>query len=100
MVARKAEQCRGGCVLGFMTVYCIVVMASLPTTYVTCIPDACCPHFALVAPHRPRPPPTHTLQTCMMKQDHGLDMGLDVHLIPHCKPALPDGPGDLQPEPV
>ncbi len=29
----------------------------------------------------------------MQKQDHGLDTGLDVHLIPHCRPALPDAPG-------
>eukprot|EP00775_Hariotina_reticulata_P011473 gene11473-11617_t len=39
-------------------------------------------------------------QTCIQKQDHGLDSGLDVFLIPHCKPALPDGPGPLEPEPV
>lgn len=39
-------------------------------------------------------------QTCMMKQDHGLDTGLDVFLIPQCKAALPDGPGALEPEPV
>jgi hypothetical protein len=24
-------------------------------------------------------------QHCVQKQDHGLDTGLDVHLIPHCK---------------
>jgi hypothetical protein len=24
-------------------------------------------------------------QRCVQKQDHGLDTGLDVHLIPHCK---------------
>jgi hypothetical protein len=40
------------------------------------------------------------LQVCVQKQDHGLDTGLDVFLIPHCKPALPDGPGVLEPEPV
>jgi glutamate synthase (NADPH/NADH) len=40
------------------------------------------------------------LQVCIQKQDHGLDTGLDVFLIPHCKPALPDGPGVLEPEPV
>lgn len=40
------------------------------------------------------------LQVCIQKQDHGLDTGLDVFLIPHCKPALPDGPGTLEPEPV
>ncbi|WIA23003.1 hypothetical protein OEZ85_001356 [Tetradesmus obliquus] len=39
-------------------------------------------------------------QVCIQKQDHGLDTGLDVFLIPHCKPALPDGPGVLEPEPV
>ncbi|KAF8066383.1 Glutamate synthase [NADH] [Scenedesmus sp. PABB004] len=39
-------------------------------------------------------------QVCVRKQDHGLDTGLDVFLIPHCKPALPDGPGPLEPEPV
>eukprot|EP00878_Enallax_costatus_P000131 GHUV01000172.1.p1 GENE.GHUV01000172.1~~GHUV01000172.1.p1 ORF type:complete len:2326 (+),score=665.07 GHUV01000172.1:565-6978(+) len=39
-------------------------------------------------------------QVCIQKQDHGLDAGLDVFLIPHCKPALPDGPGTLEPEPV
>ena len=35
-----------------------------------------------------------------MKQDHGLDTGLDVFLVPQCKAALPDGPGALEPEPV
>ena len=25
-----------------------------------------------------------------MKQDHGLETGLDVHLVPLCKAALPD----------
>ncbi|KAF6263375.1 hypothetical protein COO60DRAFT_459133 [Scenedesmus sp. NREL 46B-D3] len=39
-------------------------------------------------------------QVCIQKQDHGLETGLDVFLIPHCKPALPDGPGVLEPEPV
>ncbi|KAK9817844.1 hypothetical protein WJX72_002960 [[Myrmecia] bisecta] len=29
-------------------------------------------------------------QRCIQKQDHGLETGLDVHLIPQCKPALPD----------
>jgi hypothetical protein len=30
-------------------------------------------------------------QRCVQKQDHGLDSGLDVHLIPHCRAALPEG---------
>ncbi|GIL79137.1 hypothetical protein Vretimale_16677 [Volvox reticuliferus] len=32
-------------------------------------------------------------QRCIQKQDHGLDAGLDVHLVPLCKAALPDQPG-------
>jgi glutamate synthase (NADPH/NADH) len=48
-----------------------------------------------LATHLPPAP-----QTCVQKQDHGLDTGLDIFLIPHCKPALPDGPGALEPEPV
>lgn len=40
-------------------------------------------------------PPT---PCCAPPQDHGLDTGLDVHLIPHCRPALvEDG---AEPEPV
>ena len=31
-------------------------------------------------------------------QDHGLDAGLDVHLIPRCAPALPFG--NAKPVPV
>lgn len=38
-------------------------------------------------------------QRCVQKQDHGLDAGLDVHLIPHCRPALPDKKGE-EPEAV
>jgi glutamate synthase (NADPH/NADH) len=37
-------------------------------------------------------------QRCVTKQDHGLSSGLDVHLIPHCRPALVDK-GE-EPEPV
>jgi glutamate synthase (NADPH/NADH) len=37
-------------------------------------------------------------QRCVTKQDHGLSTGLDVHLIPHCRPALVDK-GE-EPEPV
>ncbi|KAG2492850.1 hypothetical protein HYH03_009004 [Edaphochlamys debaryana] len=33
-------------------------------------------------------------QRCIQKQDHGLDAGLDVHLVPLCKAALPDGPNE------
>jgi glutamate synthase (NADH) len=39
-------------------------------------------------------------QTCMMKQDHGLDEGLDMHLIPKCAPALPDQASGMAPKPV
>lgn len=39
-------------------------------------------------PPAPNPPP----------QDHGLMTGLDVHLIPHCRPALVDK--GQEPEPV
>jgi len=38
-------------------------------------------------------------QRCVQKQDHGLEAGLDVHLIPHCKAALPTKPGQ-EAEPV
>jgi glutamate synthase (NADPH/NADH) len=34
------------------------------------------------------------------KQDHGLSAGLDVHLIPHCAPALVDAASGHEPEPV
>ncbi|KIZ04404.1 glutamate synthase (NADPH/NADH) [Monoraphidium neglectum] len=37
-------------------------------------------------------------QRCVTKQDHGLFTGLDVHLIPHCRPALVDK--GQEPEPV
>jgi len=37
-------------------------------------------------------------QRNVMKQDHGLEAGLDVHLIPLCKAALPDHAGhDAEP---
>ena len=36
-------------------------------------------------------------QVCVQKQKHGLNTGLDVHLIPHCKPALPDNGGSAEP---
>lgn len=36
-------------------------------------------------------------QICVEKQDHGLYTGLDVHLIPHCKAALPDVNGEAEP---
>ncbi len=39
-------------------------------------------------------------QICVMKQDHGLETGLDVHLIPHCKAALPDDKDLTHAEPV
>jgi hypothetical protein len=42
----------------------------------------------LTRPTPPLPPP----------QDHGLMSGLDVHLIPHCRPALVEK--DQEPEPV
>lgn len=32
-------------------------------------------------------------QRCVQKQDHGLNAGLDLHLVPLCKAALPDTPG-------
>jgi glutamate synthase (NADPH/NADH) len=38
-------------------------------------------------------------QRCVQKQDHGLDAGLDVHLVPLCKAALPDEAGGTA-EPV
>eukprot|EP00198_Chlamydomonas_reinhardtii_P003746 XP_001693082.1 glutamate synthase, NADH-dependent [Chlamydomonas reinhardtii] len=38
-------------------------------------------------------------QRCVQKQDHGLDAGLDVHLVPLCKAALPDEPNAAS-EPV
>lgn len=38
-------------------------------------------------------------QRNVMKQDHGLETGLDVHLIPHCRAALPSKPGQ-EAEPV
>ncbi|GFR49656.1 hypothetical protein Agub_g11798 [Astrephomene gubernaculifera] len=38
-------------------------------------------------------------QRCIQKQDHGLDEGLDVHLVPLCKAALPDEP-NASAEPV
>jgi glutamate synthase (NADPH/NADH) len=38
-------------------------------------------------------------QTCVSRQDHGLDTGLDVHLVPACAAALPDAPG-AAPRPV
>lgn len=34
---------------------------------------------------------------CVQKQDHGLDSGLDVELIPLCRAALPDDGHDPQP---
>ncbi|CAL5227781.1 g10803 [Coccomyxa viridis] len=37
-------------------------------------------------------------QTCVQRQDHGLEMGMDVHLIPRCAPALPFG--NAKPVPV
>lgn len=37
-------------------------------------------------------------QRCMTKQDHGLDTGLDVVLIPQCEAALP--PPGVEPQPV
>lgn len=37
-------------------------------------------------------------QRCVQKQDHGLDSGLDVHLVSMCKAALPDEPnGNAEP---
>ncbi len=38
-------------------------------------------------------------QICVQKQDHGLDAGLDVQLVPMCEAALPDDP-DHAPQPV
>nr|QKY14997.1 glutamate synthase 1 [NADH] chloroplastic isoform X1 (GOSHI) [Polytomella parva] len=38
-------------------------------------------------------------QTCVTKQDHGLEEGLDTLLIPACKLALPDNKA-IPPEPV
>lgn len=38
-------------------------------------------------------------QRNVMKQDHGLETGLDIHLIPHCRAALPTKPGQ-EAEPV
>ncbi|KXZ50144.1 hypothetical protein GPECTOR_17g780 [Gonium pectorale] len=38
-------------------------------------------------------------QRCVQKQDHGLDAGLDVHLVSLCKAALPDE-RDASAEPV
>eukprot|EP00798_Chlamydomonas_sp_ICE-L_P026060 gene26060-11762_t len=34
---------------------------------------------------------------CVTKQDHGLEYGLDVHLIPQCKAALPDDGTEAEP---
>jgi hypothetical protein len=41
-------------------------------------------------------------QVCVQKQDHGLESGLDVDLIPLCRAALPeDGTlGTADPQPV
>lgn len=33
-------------------------------------------------------------------QDHGLEAGLDIQLIPQCAPALPDDPKTQDPQPV
>lgn len=38
-------------------------------------------------------------QTCVTKQDHGLDAGLDMELIPACAAALPESK-DVAPQPV
>ncbi|KAF5841354.1 hypothetical protein DUNSADRAFT_13222 [Dunaliella salina] len=37
------------------------------------------------------------MQYCVSKQDHGLDTGLDVHLIPMCQSALVDKREDVEP---
>ncbi len=44
-------------------------------------------------------PPLPSSQRNVMKQNHGLETGLDVHLVPLCKAALPDTPG-TEAEPV
>ncbi|KAI7845826.1 hypothetical protein COHA_000736 [Chlorella ohadii] len=39
-------------------------------------------------------------QTCVQKQDHGLDTGLDAKLIQVCQAALPDAGSNAQPQAV
>ncbi|KAL4421584.1 hypothetical protein ABPG75_010875, partial [Micractinium tetrahymenae] len=39
-------------------------------------------------------------QTCIMKQDHGLDTGLDPYLIQVCQAALPDPGSEAKPQAV
>ncbi|KAL0054356.1 hypothetical protein WJX82_007542 [Trebouxia sp. C0006] len=39
-------------------------------------------------------------QRCVRKQDHGLEAGLDIQLIPQCASALPEDPKTHPPQPV
>lgn len=39
-------------------------------------------------------------QTCVQRQDHGLDTGLDPRLVQLCAAALPDAGSDAQPQAV
>ena len=39
-------------------------------------------------------------QTCVQKQDHGLETGLDGHLIQVCQAALPDVGSSAKPQAV
>ena len=81
---------------------------TISATITTCICEqalpmahSCCAAHCMSGCLPPvRPTLCLSSQTCMMKQDHGLDTGLDVFLVPQCKAALPDGPGALEPEPV
>ena len=39
-------------------------------------------------------------QTCVEAQDHGLETGLDIEIVPQCGPALPEPGSGVAPEPV
>eukprot|EP00955_Chlamydomonas_euryale_P039850 351529-Chlamydomonas_euryale.AAC.2 len=47
-----------------------------------------------------QPAPSHPVRVRPPVQNHGLDSGLDVHLIPMCKAALPEDPVATPPESV
>ncbi len=43
---------------------------------------------------------TDSFHMCLFVQDHGLEAGLDIQLIPQCASALPEDPKTQAPQPV
>jgi hypothetical protein len=68
-----------------------------PAQRLCCSPGVS-PAVAGTRPTHAPPPPTPPWHPPPRAQDHGLASGLDVHLIPHCRPALVEK-GE-EPEPV